>query len=39
MYFKNKMILHKQQTQMEKLVSENILLTYRLKTIPPTIKF
>lgn len=39
LYFKNKMIKHKRQMQMERLVCENILLQDRLKAITPTIKF
>jgi hypothetical protein len=36
--FKNKMILHKRNMEMEKLVCENIILLDRLKTIISTIK-
>ena len=37
--FKNKMIVHKRNHEMEKIVSENIQLTERLKNIKPTVCF
>ena len=37
--FKNKMIIHKRNHEMEKIVGENILLTERLKKVKPTIMF
>ena len=37
--FKNKMIIHKRNHEMEKIIDENIQLTERLKNIKPTILF
>lgn len=37
--FKNKMVIHKRNMEMQKLVCENILLNDRLKTVKPSIKF
>jgi len=37
--FKNKMVIHKRKMEIQKLVCENILLTDRLKTVKPCIKF
>ena len=36
--FKRQMIIHKRRMEMEKIVSENMILLNRLKTIEPTLK-
>jgi hypothetical protein len=36
--FKRQMILHKRRMEMEKIISENVILLNRLKTIEPTLK-
>lgn len=36
--FKRQMIIHKRRMEMEKIISENIILLNRLKSIEPTLK-